>query len=586
MLGDGRVSASGLANVGARLLRDAHRDYRVGFEAITRRAGRRFAGRMWREMRSDADERIDLYGAAVGGAVERLDELLADRRLDRIVWASLKAVYSGLHLDDPMREVAETFFNSVTRRVFGDVGVDPDIEFVHGDAPVLPAPAESPVARWSGSMLGQVSDLLRSLPCAGLIADLDGDAAGAAEVIESTHGPGRLESIIAPFHREQGAYVVARHVSESGTRPVVFCLRHPEGGVELDAVITDPDHVSVLFGFTRSHFQVAAGPPFELVRFLRSILPRKRVAELYVSIGEPKHGKTELYRDLDDHLHASDARFVVAPGTSGLVMVVFALDGFDMVFKVIRDRFAPPKQTTRARVMDRYRFVYRNDRAGRLVEAHEFEHLHIPLDRVAPDLTATLLEVAAGTVRIDRDHLVVDHLYLERRLRPLDLALSTGAAGEEAVRDYGRAIEELAITGVFCGDILPKNFGLTRTGRVVFYDYDEIESVERPVFRAVPVATDPLDELSAEPWFGHGPDDAFPEEWLPLLGLRPEHRSLLATEFGHLFDPGFWRAAQRPAEDPHEVLPYPASVRLPGRMTSTAPGPGVPWSSDDLEVSG
>jgi isocitrate dehydrogenase kinase/phosphatase len=547
-------------------LYDAHRDYRAAFEAVTRRAGHRFEGRMWREVRADADERIDLYSEAVSSAVERLKRLLAERGVDRIVWASLKAVFSALHMDDPGREVAETFFNSVTRRVFGNVGVDPDIEFVHGDAAVLPAAAGSLVSAWPGTVRDQVEALLRSMPCAGSMGDLDGNAAAVAARVVEEYGPdSRIEAIRVPFHREQGAYVVARVRGGDRSGPLVVCLRHPVGGIVVDAVVTDQDAVSVMFGFTRSHFHIAAGPPAEIVRFLRTILPRKRVAELYVAIGEPKHGKTELYRDLVDHLSATRGKFTLAPGTEGLVMVVFTLDGFDMVFKVIRDRAAPPKMTTRSRVMDRYRFVYRNDRAGRLVEAHEFEHLRIPADRLDPDLVRELCAEAARTVHLEGDDVVIDHVYMERRVDPLDIALAAGRAGAEAVRDYGRTIEELALTGVFCGDILPKNFGLTRTGRVVFYDYDEIDSVTGPVFRVIPTASDPLDEMSAEPWFGYGPDDAFPQEWLPLLGLRPEHREVLGLEFSHLFDPDFWRDAQQAARsgaEPYEVMPYPPTARL------------------------
>ena len=566
MLDHGRVSASGLANVGARILRDVHAEYRTGFDAITRRAGSRFAARMWRELRDDADERIDLYGREVDRAVASLTGLLGERGLDRIVWASLKAVYSGLHMDDPRREVAETFFNSVTRRVFHNVGVDPDIEFVHGDADVLPVPEHSIVERHRGLLEEQVAEALRRLPMAHRMTDLEGDATRVATRVAEEVGPGDLEVIRTPFYREQGAYVVGRVATPDGPEPVVICLRHPDDGVVVDAVVTDPDQVSIMFGFTRSHFLVPDGPPAELVRFLRSILPHKRVAELYVAIGEYKHGKTELYRDLVDHLRSGAWRFVPAPGTAGLVMVVFALDGFDMVLKVIRDRFAPPKQTTRRRVMDRYRFVFHNDRAGRLVEAHEFEHLRIPRERFEPSVVEALGTEAAATVRVDESHVTIDHAYVERRVDPLDVFLSDaeGERAAAAVRDYGRAIEQLACTDVFCGDILPKNFGLTRNRRVVFYDYDELDRVTAQRFRAIPADPDPLAEMSAEPWFGHGPDDVFPEEWPRMLGLSDDHRAILEGEFGHLFDHRFWRRTQREIAhgEPYEVPPYPDSARL------------------------
>ena len=258
--------------------------------------------------------------------------------------------------------------------------------------------------------------------------------------------------------------------------PLVFALTNPEGRIVVDAVLLDEDDVSQVFSFTRSYFHVGVAQPYETVRFLKSILPVKPLAELYIAIGHNKHGKTELYRDLLRHLASSDEPFVIAPGDEGMVMLVFTMPSRDNVFKMIKDRFAYPKTASRQDVLDRYRLVFRHDRAGRLVDAQEFEHLEFERSRFSDRLLEKLVSQAAGSVTVEGDRVAIRHLYIERRLAPLNLYLASApeAQARAAVLEFGQAIKDLAATNVFPGDLLPKNFGVTRHGRVVFYDYDEL----------------------------------------------------------------------------------------------------------------
>ncbi|MGD0042763.1 MAG: isocitrate dehydrogenase kinase/phosphatase AceK regulatory subunit, partial [Isosphaeraceae bacterium] len=124
--------------------------------------------------------------------------------------------------------------------------------------------------------------------------------------------------------------------------------------------------MSIIFSFTRSYFHVEVHRPRDLVMFLKSFMPRKPIAELYIAIGYNKHGKTELYRDLMQHIDQSTDTLDIARGDRGMVMCVFTLPSFDVVFKVIRDRFAYPKTSSRRDVMERYQLVFKHDRAGRL----------------------------------------------------------------------------------------------------------------------------------------------------------------------------------------------------------------------------
>jgi isocitrate dehydrogenase kinase/phosphatase len=326
----------------------------------------------------------------------------------------------------------------------------------------------------------------------------------------------------------------------------VLALRHLDGGIGVDAVLTAENEVSIVFSFTRSYFHVDLDCPAEMVGFLKSIMPKKPVAELYISIGYNKHGKTELYRDLLRHLRASGDRFEPAAGDKGLVMEVFTLPSWDEVFKIIRDTPGYPKRTTHQEVMDKYRLVFRHDKVGRLVDAQEFEHLRFPRARFTPELLDLLLREAPSTVSMDGDSVVFAHLFFERRVTPLNLFLrhAEPPAARAAVLDWGWAIKDLAAANIFPGDLLLKNFGVTRHGRVVFYDYDEVCLLTDCVFRRMPPATNSDDELDDQPWFSVGDADVFPEEFVHFLGLEGGLRELVCTVHADLFDASFWRALQ------------------------------------------
>jgi isocitrate dehydrogenase kinase/phosphatase len=346
--------------------------------------------------------------------------------------------------------------------------------------------------------------------------------------------------------------------------PLVFAFRHPADGIAIDAVLTNADDVSVVFSFTRSYFSVDVENPHEVIEFLKSIMPFKRTAELYISIGYNKHGKTELYRDLLRHLRESDDLFQIALGDKGIVMMVFDLPSFDVVFKIIKDKFAYPKTATRQEVMEKYALVFQHDRAGRLVDAQEFEHLQFERARFSPALLNELLKVCANSVTVAGDTIAITHLYTERKMTPLNLYLRqvADAAARAAVIDYGQAVKDLAATNIFPGDMLLKNFGVTRHGRVVFYDYDELGLLTDYNFREIPRSDYDDDEGSADPWFYVGENDIFPEEFIRFFGLQPRRRVPLSAR--RSAEPGFWTTMQARirAGEIVDVFPYPQSRRL------------------------
>jgi len=561
---------------GAEAIRDAFDAYLSSFRAITRRASRRFAQRDWPGVHADAVERLDLYRRVVDRTLTWVQAYLADHVHHRPLWSRLKTSYSELVVGREDRELAETFFNSIARRVFSTVGVDRATEFVDPDFdPPRPAGQELLLTTFhrQGSTRKLVRDILGAFTWRATFFDLAANCAAAAEQIDSDFapygGPGAIEQVemvTTVFYRGKGAYLVGRMQLAERSLPLLIALLHEPHGLVIDAVITDEDAVSIVFGFTHSYFHVEVDRPYAMVYFLKSIMPHKRIAELYITLGYNKHGKTELYRDLRRQLIGTDETFQVAPGTVGLVMITFVLPGFDIIFKVIRDRFAAPKSTTPERVRSKYQLVFRHDRAGRLVDAQEFEHVEFDRHRFAPELLAELLSSASNTVRVEGDRVVISHLYTERLLTPLDLYLreSPRRAAMDAVHDYGQALRDLAATNIFPGDILLKNFGVTRHGRVVFYDYDELALLLDCNFRELPEPTGIEEEAQAEPWFYVAENDLFPAEFLTFIGFRSEERAHFLIAHRELLEVPFWRRIQDRirAGEIVDIFPYHARFRL------------------------
>jgi isocitrate dehydrogenase kinase/phosphatase len=553
----------------------AYEQYERGFEEITRRAQSRFERRDWSGAQADATERLTLYKTHVDAAVADVHDILEDGIMERTVWAAMKSEHARHAADRADVELAETFFNSVTRRVFSTVGVDATIEYLdRGAAP--PAHDDRPVYDTYGVSLvdaALVRRILEGLRWSVPYAQLERDAVLVAELIDArireslgAAGPVEIDLVRAVFYRNKGAYLVGRIRAGADIIPLVLPLLHAERGIVVDAVLMTSDEASVVFGFSWTYFRVDAPHPRALVNFLGTIMPLKLVHELYTSIGYNKHGKTELYRSLMRHLEEPDARFAFAEGDEGMVMAVFTLPSFNVVFKAIKDSFGAPKNTTRRAVMERYHFVFVRDRVGRLADAQEFEHLEFPRRCFPDELLDYLVRVAGRTIRVEGDRVIARHLYTERRVTPLNLFLRNAgqSAARETVIDYGNAIKDLAAADIFTGDMLLKNFGVTRNGRVICYDYDELCLLSGCSFRRIPEPASLEDEFSAEPWFYVGEQDVFPEEFSTFLVPPGSLRDAFLAAHGNLLDPAFWQGVQRrlSAGEVVDVFPYRREARL------------------------
>jgi len=560
----------------AALILDAFLDYNERFADITRRAKRHFEQRDWHAAQVDAVARIDLYDVCVGETLERLERLLDDRVRSRPLWASMRNEYA-LQIEPLIdKELTKTFFNTLSRRFFRTRGVDAEIEFIAlGIEPT--AGIVEPVAL---NRYGGETDLADT--CAGVLGDYafaNGYAdparcarAIAHEIAERTIEDGvpllGIELLRTVFYRERRAYLVGRILDGDDGIPLVIALMSTPQGVRADAVLTNLNQVSLLFGYARSYFHADLPTIGNTVLFLETLMPHKPVGEIYTVLGRAKQGKTERYRHLFRHLaEHPDERLVRADGERGMVMAVFTPKDYPVVIKLIRDRFAYPKDIARRQVEEKYQLVFRYDRVGRLVDAQEFRDLRFPLRQVDPDMLAELVTECAETVEVDGDELVVRHCYIERRLRPLNLYAREAAtdAALRAVLDYGQAIKDLARSNIFPGDLLLKNFGVSRIGRAIFYDYDELCLVEQCRFRKLPEASEEDETRPLEDWLSVHQNDVFPEQFPRFLGLPAALRDGLLEVHPEIFDAAWWQALQarfRTGEQV-DVPPYPASARLP-----------------------
>jgi isocitrate dehydrogenase kinase/phosphatase len=565
-----------LAARGAALLRDGFADYHARFALITQRAKLRFETRDWAAARHDAVERIELYDRCVSETSEQLQALLDDAAHDRLLWHYLRNGYAELTAPLIDQELYKTFFNTLTRRFFRTRGVDAEIEFVALD--IEPTDRIThPVARYVYAASGELPALFRRMlddfPFATPYADPDRCAAAIADSLTlqladwGAQPVRSLELLTTVFYRERRAYLVGRVFGECRYAPCVIALVHDDDGIRADAVLSQGEHIGVLFGYARSYFHADLPTVGDAVVFLRSLLPRKPIDEVYTILGRAKQGKTERYRHFFRHLAAHpDEHFVHAEGERGMVMLVFTLPSYRLVFKLIRDRFAYPKNMPREEVLAKYRLVFHHDRVGRLVDAQEFRFLRFPKWQFAPELLAELLDACSQSVYLDGDDLVLSHCYIERRVRPLNLYIKEvdEAKALTAVLDYGQTIKDLARSNIFPGDLLLKNFGISRTGRAIFYDYDELCLVTDCRFRVMPQPRNDDEEMHHGAWFHVDDNDVFPEQFPRFLGLSPAQIEALLATHGEIFDVRWWQTVQQQLRDGGyaDVPPYPEAARL------------------------
>jgi len=564
--------------------------YRL-FREISAGARGRFERADWQTIQQVSRERIHFYDRRVEETTERLAQTLGLLQLDELLWQRVKVEYVRLLHQHQQPELAETFYNSVFCRLFHrryynnrNIFVWPAVstEHIQSETPVYHC--YYPAREGFYKVLGRILDRFE-LPFEDRRRDIRNLLAAIQACFpskEDRYQNFQLAVLGATFFRNKAAYLIGKAVNGQDETPFVIpVLNNESGGLYVDTLLTGERSLANVFSYTRAYFMADMEVPSAVVEFLRRLMPRKSKAELYTALGLQKHGKTEFYRDFLQHLRYSSDEFVVAPGIKGMVMCVFTLPSYPYVFKVIKDRFPPAKEMTPQTVKEKYLLVKHHDRVGRMADSLEYSHAAFPLERFAPGLIEELKREAPSSIEIEGDRIIVKHLYIERRMTPLNLYLQSANERQlrHAIQEYGDAIRQLAAANIFPGDMLYKNFGVTRQDRVVFYDYDEISYMTECNFRRIPEAPYPELEMSSEPWYSVGPHDVFPEEFGAFLLGNPQVRRLFLEMHGELLDADYWKAKQERIRAGYleDVFPYPESQRFPrGEARLRRPRPNCP----------
>jgi len=381
----------------------------------------------------------------------------------------------------------------------------------------------------------------------------------------------QVQVLNSAFYRNKAAYIIGKVINAGNVYPFIFPVLHtPAGKLRIDTLLYEPEQIRTMFSLSRAYFMVDMEVPANYVQFLRTMMPNKQRSEIYTMLGLGKHGKTAFYRGLISHLRHSRDKFVIAPGIKGMVMLVFTLPSYPYVFKVLKDVFCANKEVDHATVKSKYQLVKHSDRVGRMADTLEFSHVALPKERFSSELVEELMQQVPSLLTEEGGDLVIEHLYIERRMEPLNIYLEKVShlgdydALENVVREYGNAVRELAIANIFPGDLLWKNFGVTRDSRVVFYDYDEIELMTDCNFRRIPPPPNFEAEMSGEVWYSVGKNDVFPEEFPNFLLVNDAIREVFLRHHAELFDAEFWQKTQAAvrAGEMRDFYPYPESQRF------------------------
>ena len=579
-----------------------NRHYRL-FRTESARAKHRFETADWHGQQRAQRERIEFYDLRVLECSNRLEREFKAGDQPMEVWQQVKLLYIGLLVDHHQPELAETFFNSVTTKILHRSYFQNDFIFVrpavsteyiqNSEADARPTyRAYYPTREtMQATALRMVQDFDLRLG----FEDLERDTALVAQVMREQLGDFALRAnfqvqvLTGLFFRNKGCYIVGKLIN--GFQELGFALPvlHGKTGLlRIDAALFGEDDLLMLFSFARAYFMVDMEVPSAYVQFLRSLMPRKPRNEIYNALGLAKQGKTLFYRDFLYHLRHSTDKFRIAPGIKGMVMLVFDQPSFPYVFKVIKDFYPPPKDTSREQIKGKYLLVKQHDRVGRMADTLEYSGVGFPLDRFELELLAEIEKFAPSQLQINTrsdgtQEVIIKHVYIERRMIPLNIYLQEAfdAGGADAsntspnaerargqiargVVEYGNAIKDLVAANIFPGDMLWKNFGITRHGKVVFYDYDEIEYITDCNFRRVHAPRNEEDEMSGETWYSVGPKDVFPETFTPFLLGNPAVRKVFMEHHADLLDADFWQGHKdRIAQGyVHDVFPYDREKRF------------------------
>ena len=552
-----------------RILTGFETHYRV-FQQASVQAKSRFEKCQWQQLLDDYKARLYFYDKQVKQFCAELSKEIDTELFDEQIWIATKQAYINLSSHHKQPELAETFYNSVFCLLFDKRFYNNNFIFVRPGISTTFIDMDEPIIRSyyiNNQQLEQtLAEVFAGCDFAAPYQDLERDISRVKEQLSKQLNLAEdevfeIQLIDSTFFRRKAAYLIGKVVMKNNQiHPLLIALLNDEdSGIYVDALLTDVSSIAVVFSFSRSYFFVESDYPAAVVDFLKAILPAKTKAELYSSIGLHKQGKTLLYRSFLKYSRSTGEKLMLAPGIKGMVMTVFTFPMFPYVFKVINDNFAPPKMTTKQQVRDKYFFVKNHCKVGRMADTWEFSNVAFPIRDLDEDLLEELKNKVGSSISIEGDLLIVKHLYMENKMTPLNIYMQNANEQEleHIVNDYGKAIDELINADIFPGDMLTKNFGVTRQNRVVFYDYDEITTMDQPVFRKIPQARNDEEEMAAEPWYYVGPDDVFPEEFKLFMFNQNSSKKIFNQSYQKLLDSEYWKSVQTNIQNGDVVDYYP-----------------------------
>jgi isocitrate dehydrogenase kinase/phosphatase len=550
------------AALAAQLTLTGFRAFKTEFALITLRAEQRFMQRDWNAGRQDAIARMDAYDLTLGLLHMQLEFALGGLASDESLWIEAKARFSELIAGDRETDRAETFFNSVTRKMLHTIGINRNVEFFDPD-PVPKADPDPPSIYRTYTPKDDTTAIVRKIledcPFSDRYEDIARDCEAIAREIDLRLWPHlsdgqrfSIDVLSAAFYRNKAAYVVGRINVASQRIPIIIPLSNGGAGVFADAVLLEEAEAGILFSFAFTYFFVDIEHSDALIGFLHSIIPHAEVAELYTTLGYHRHGKTLFYRSLHQYIHHSREEFVVAPGLEGAVMLAFTLPNFPFVFKVIKDRpcflrskLDTPKSVTQDRVRYQYEFVLHRDRAGRMVDTQEFENIRFKSIRFSGQVLNEFALAATKNVSVIGEDVVLHHVYVQRKVVPLPLYFRQEKRPEairDVLLDFGYFLKDIAASGVFPCDLFNIwNYGVTPWGRVVLFDYDDVLPIEHVRFRTKPVPRDDIEEFEPEEdWIVASDEDFFLDEMDRFSGIPKPLKGVFNAVHGDLYTLEFW----------------------------------------------
>jgi len=562
----------------SQIIYDGFIRYNNYFHRITRRARTRFEQRDWKGHQNDIVDRVDLYEKSVRRIALTLRRTLKLRLNDKKLWRNIRSYFADRLNQVPDNGFIKTFFNSTTRRIFGTEGLDPELEFISsGPSDDLQLIMSLNIRRYPYwvSLQRIFETILDDFSFRVPYDDINLNASRISRKIKTHTNENfsknveylRFEFIDSFFYQAARAYLVGKLILSEGEIPIIIAFKNENRGISVDAIFLEEEEISLIFGYTRSYYFADPNSVIGTVHFLKSMLPKKPIDELYTVLGRLRQGKTERHRIFTEHLNNTKDKFIHAEGETGLVMIVFTLPSYNLVFKIIRDAFGAPKTISREDVISKYKLVSKHDRAGRLIDTQEFINLKFPVNRFSKELAQELLENASLSVRKEEDNIILKHVYVERRVRPLNLYINENPFDESvrAIIDYGEAIKDLAKTNIFPGDLLLKNFGVTQHNRIIFYDYDEVSLVTDCNFRDIPESNSIEDEMQAENWYFVGEHDIFPEEFIRFLAMNDKLKTEFMKYHKDLLTSKYWRRIKNQHLKGQALLVIPYTSRLSQR---------------------